>query len=207
MKLKKGVKRFVLVFIILVVAGLAICYLLFYNNKTVKKVKVLTTISEYGYELKDSKSSYYKKLFYQLQKVLKEKEVDEEKYAKILSQMFIADFYSLSDKLAKTDVGGSDFVHTSAMVDFLEKSEDTIYKYVENNLYGGRGQKLPTVKEVNVDSIEKESFTYGDVTDEEAYIVKLSWDYTDTSTSSGYQTDAILTFVHEDKKLSLVELQ
>lgn len=207
MKLKKGVKRFLAVFLILVISGLVIAYLLMYNTKTVKKVKVLTTIDDYGYELKDNKSTEYKKLFYKLQDILKEKKVDEEKYVKTISKMFIFDFYSLDDKLAKTDVGGSDFVHADALTDFLEKAEDTMYKYLESNIYGGRTQKLPTVKKVTIQSVEKTPFTYKDKTDDEAYVVKLTWEYTDTSTSNGYQTEATLTFVHEDKKLSLVELQ
>ena len=121
--------------------------------------------------------------------------------------MFIFDFYSLDNKLAKTDVGGSDFVHADVLTDFLEKAEDTMYKYLESNIYGGRTQKLPTVKKVTIQSVEKTPFTYKDKTDDEAYVAKLTWEYTDTSTSNGYQTEATLTFVHEDKKLSLVELQ
>lgn len=207
MKLKKGVKKFLITFLILIVVGLLTWYLLFYNNKSVTKVKVLTSIPEYGYELKDNKNKEYKNLFYELEKILKEDPVKEEEYVKTISKMFIIDYYSLSDKLAKTDVGGSDFVHTKARVDFFEKSEDTMYKYVESNLYGGRSQKLPTVKEVTIKNIEQTPFIYGDDTDEEAYTVDVEWVYTDTSTSNGYQTEAKLVFVHEDKKLSLVELK
>ena len=206
MRLKKGVRRF-LIFILIVLIGVGLYFYLRVDTKSVKKVKVLKTISGYGYKLKDTKSETYKKLFNSLSKTLKEKPVDEKKYVKTISKMFIVDFYSLSDKLAKTDVGGSEFVHSKALPDFLENAEDTMYKYVESNLYGGRKQKLPTVDEVVVESVEVEPFIYGDETDSDAYIVKVKWTYTDTSTSSGYQTDATLTFVHEDKKLSLVELQ
>lgn len=207
MKLKKGVKRLLLILTILIVGGLVAAYLLFYNEKPAKKVKVLNKIAGYGYELKDNKNQEYKKLFSELEKTLKEDPVDEEKYVRVISQMFIVDFYSLSDKLAKTDVGGAEFVHTAASVDFLEKAQDTIYKYVESNLYGDRNQQLPTVKEVTVKKVEKTPFTYNDNSDESAYTVEVEWTYTDTSTSNGYQTTATLVFVHEDKKLSLVELQ
>ena len=135
---------------------------------------------------------------------MKEKNVDEEEYVKIISKMFIIDFYSLSDKLAKTDVGGSDFVYSAVLADFLEKAQDTIYKYVESNLYGERAQKLPTVSEVKVESVEKMPFTHGEKVDEDAYTVKVSWSYTDTSTSNGYQDSATLTFIHDDKKMVLV---
>ena len=62
------------------------------------------------------------------------------------------------------------------------------------------------VKDITIDSIEKQSFTYGDTTDENAYIIKVSWDYTD-SQFSNYQKSATLVFIHEDIKLYLVELQ
>lgn len=207
MKLKKGVKRFLLIILILIIGGLIAAYLLLDNPKSTKKVKVLTSIPDYGYELKDNKNPEFKKLFYQLEKILKEDPVKEEEYVKTIAQMFIIDFYSLNDKLAKTDVGGAEFVHKNALVDFLEKSQDTIYKYVESNLYEDRSQSLPTVKEVTVKKVEKSPFTYGENSDEEAYTVEVEWEYTDTSTSNGYQTEATLVFVHEDKKLSLVELQ
>lgn len=204
MKLKKGVRRFLIVFIILVIVGLVASYLVFFEKKPKTKVKVLNEIKEYGYKLSDNKSEKYKKLFYNLEGILKEKNVDEEEYVKIISKMFIIDFYSLSDKLAKTDVGGSDFVYSAVLADFLEKAQDTIYKYVESNLYGERAQKLPTVSEVKVESVEKMPFTHGEKVDEDAYTVKVSWSYTDTSTSNGYQDSATLTFIHDDKKMVLV---
>jgi len=207
MKLKKGVKRLILILAIIIIGGLVAAYLFLYNEKPTKKVKVLNKIPSYGYELKDNKNPEYKKLFYELEKILKEKTIDEEKYVKTIAQMFIVDFYSLNDKLAKTDVGGAEFVHAEALVDFLEKAQDTIYKYVESNLYGNRTQSLPTVKEVTIKKVEKAPFTYDENSDELAYTVDLEWTYTDTSTSNGYQTEATLIFVHEDKKLSLVELQ
>lgn len=208
MKLKKGAKRLLMLLLVIIIVALVAAYLLLYDSKKpAKKVKVLNKIPEYGYELKDNKTEAYKEAFHQLEKILKEDPVDEEKYVKKIAEMFILDFYTLNDKLAKTDVGGADFVHQEAVVDFLEKAQDTMYKYLESNLYDERTQKLPTVKEVTIKSVEKSPFTYKEKVDDEALIVKASWEYTDTSTSNGYQTEATLTFVHEDKKISLVELQ
>ena len=67
--------------------------------------------------------------------------------------MFIVDFYSLSDKTAKTDVGGVDIVYPDILNNFLENAEDTFYKYVESNVYNNRKQSLPTVNTVTVDNI------------------------------------------------------
>ena len=120
--------------------------------------------------------------------------------------MFIVDFYSLSDKTAKTDVGGVDIVYPDILNNFLENAEDTFYKYVESNVYNNRKQSLPTVNTVTVDNIEKTSFTYNDTIDENAYKVKVSWDYTDEEFAN-YQKEANLVFVNKDKKLYLVELK
>ncbi len=205
MKLKKGIRRFLtLLFIILV--GVGIYFYLTYGETKKPKVKVVSSIPGYGYKLSNNKSKEYKKLFAKLKKILDEDPVDEKKYVKTISKMFIVDFYSLSDKVAKTDVGGVDFVHKDEKTDFLEKAQDTMYKYLENNLYGGRNQKLPSVKKVTIEKVSQDKFEYGETSDEEAYIVDCSWEYKEGS-PSGYQDEAKLTFVHEGKKLSLVELK
>ena len=206
MKLKKKVKRCLLIGGIFIVAGasLLLYQTTFKSKPTIKKATVLTEIKEYGYTLKSNKSKSYKKEFNNLAELLKKDKVDEEEYAKELTKLFVLDFYTLSDKVANTDVGGTDFVHTDAKNNFLEKAEDTIYKYVENNMYGGRKQDLPTVKEVKIDNVENTSFTIDKVTDDKAYQVTASWTY---DSENDYQNKAIFTFVHEDKKLSLVEMK
>lgn len=207
MKLKKSVKRVLTVLVVLIVSIFIVWYLFYSDKKVAKKVKVLSKIDEYGYELTDSHSKEYEDLFYKLEKVLKKDDVNYEEYATTISKMFIFDYYSLNDKVAKTDVGGVSFVHSQALTDFLENSENTMYKYVESNLYGGRKQSLPTVSEVVVDNVETGEFEYLDISDSEAYFVKVHWSYTDKATSDGYQDEASLVFVHEDKKLSLAQLK
>ena len=120
--------------------------------------------------------------------------------------MFIYDFYSLNDKTAKTDVGGVDFVYSEITDNFLENAEDTYYKYVESNIYNDRKQALPIVSDITIDSVEKTEFAYGKKTDAEAYKVNVSWGYTE-SAFDDYQKKAELIFIHDDKKLCLVELQ
>ena len=115
------------------------------------------------------------------------------------------DFYTLDDKLANTDVGGIDFVHTNAKTNFLEKSEDTVYKFVKNDIYGNRNQDLPEVTDITVDNIDSIEYTIGtDFTDDSAYQVEVSIKYKE---DMNYPTKATLTFVHEDNKLSLVEVE
>ena len=205
MKLKKSVKIVLVVAILLIGAGLFfIAYDSFAPKKAAKTATVVNQIEKYGYTLKSTRNDTYKDMFQDLQNILNSDEVDEEAYLEQISKMFVYDFFNLSDKLANTDVGGIDFVYSSAKTNFLEKAEDTVYKYVESDIYGNRDQELPVVDSVNVDNIETVSYTIGtDVTDDNAYQVSLSWTY---KKDLGYQTAAILTFVHEDNKLALVEM-
>ena len=131
MKLKKKAKLTIIgVALILIIALAAIIAINFMPKKEkVKEIKVLKSIDEYGYELKDNKTKKYKELFKQLEDILRKDEVNQEEYAKKVAEMFVYDFYSLEDKVAKTDVGGVDFVHPDALDNFLLNAEDTYYKY------------------------------------------------------------------------------
>ena len=205
MKLKKKVKVILILAIILIVTGVGF---LAYESIKPKKVRTATVeneIPEYGYTLKSTRNDRYKKMFQELKEILDKKEVDEKAYLEQISKMFIMDFYTLDDKLANTDVGGIDFVHSDAKTNFLEKSEDTVYKYVENDIYGNRKQTLPEITDVTVENIENIEYTIGtDFTDANAYQVEVSIKYKE---DMDYPTKATLTFVHEDNKLSLVEVE
>ena len=206
MKLKKKPKIMLITIVLLIVLGIAgtVIYKN-YSKKEVKEVKVLKTIDAYGYDLKDNKSKKYKEMFKELEEILLKDAVNEEDYVKKIAEMFIYDFYSLSDKTAKTDVGGVEFVHPDALENFLLNAEDTYYKYVESNLYGERNQALPLVDTVTIDSCLSTEYVYNDKK-AEAYEIKASWTYTEDAYSS-YQKTATLIFIKEDIKYYLVELQ
>lgn len=208
MKLKKNIKRLIIILIIIIAlaAGIFVVSKLMPKKEVIKEAKVLNTIDDYGYILKDNKSKNYQALFKELIKILEKEEVDEQLYVSKLSEMFIVDFYSLADKSAKTDVGGVDIVHPDVLSNFLTNAENTFYKYVESNIYNNREQSLPEVGTVTVETVEKTPYTYNNVTDENAYSVKVNWTYTEEEFST-YQKQATLTFVHQDKKLYLVELK
>lgn len=211
MKLKKKTKR-TLIILLLIVLFAVLGFLVYKNfsssKSEVKETKIVSKIDKYGYKLKDNKPAAYKKMFKELEEILNAKTVDEEKYVQKISEMFIYDFYSLDDKTAKTDVGGVDFVHPDALENFLVNAQDTYYKYVENDIYKDRTQKLPIVDadKIEVQTPEKTPFAYGEKTDEQAYKVPVTWNYTDTSFNT-YQKSAVLIFVHDGIKLELVELQ
>lgn len=207
MKLKRGPKiaLIIAVLLLLIAGGVALFIMLKPKTQNVKEVKILNTIEKYEYSLKDTKPKRYKALFRELEKILKTKEVDEEAYLHKITEMFIYDFYSLADKSTKTDVGGLDFVHPNAIQNFLVNAEDTYYKYVENNIYDDRTQKLPEVGEVVINATTKTTFIYNN-TEYEAYKVNVGWDYTSEEFST-YQKHAALIFIKDDIKLHLVELK
>ena len=206
-KLKKKPKVILTIILIIVLIAVGTYSYHCYTSKTkIKETKVVSKIPKYGYELKSNKSAAYKKLFQELKDILSEDNVNEKKYVQTISKMFILDFYSLGDHNAKTDVGGVDFVQSSTLENFVTNAEDTIYKYVESDIYGQRKQDLPIVDKISVGKVEQTEFTYGDTTDDKAYSVKLNWTYKDENIAEGYQNEATLTFVHDGKKLVLVEL-
>jgi len=210
MKLKKKVKRFLIIIVILLIiaAGGVGALIYFKNQKTpeVPEVKIVNEVDKYDYKLKENKTSTYKKMFEELKKILKEEKVDEEAYAKKVAEMFIYDFYSLNDKAAKTDIGGVDFVYSGVLENFLQNAQDTYYKYVESNIYNERKQSLPVVTNITINGIEQKEFAYGDQTDPAAYVINVSWSYTDDQFAN-YQKSATLVLIHDDIKLSIVELQ
>ena len=207
MKLKKKVKRLLL---LIIIVGLGLGGYYVYKNigkkEEVKEIKVINKIDKYGYQLKENKPSKYKNFFEELKEILNEENVNEEDYVKKISEMFIYDFYSLSDKTAKTDIGGTDFVYNEILENFLQNAQDTYYKYVESNVYNNRKQSLPTVSNITIEKVENTKFEYNNKYDDKAYEVDISWDYTDNQFSS-YQKKATLVFIHDGEKLSLVELQ
>lgn len=206
MKLKKKPKIIITLVALLLIAALAIVLVISFKpkEKKVTEVKVLKSIDEYGYQLKNNKTKKYKDMFKELEDILRADTVDEEAYAKKISEMFVYDFFSLEDKAAKTDVGGVEFVHPNAVANFLLNAEDTYYKYVESNIYGERKQELPAVDKVTVESIEKSEFAWNNAI-HEAYEVKLSWTYTNEKFVD-YQKTALVILIKSDLNYYVVQI-
>ena len=84
MKLKKKPKILMIgVALLLVIALVIVLAINFWpQEQKVKEVKVLKSIDEYGYQLKDNKTKKYKDMFKELEDILRADTVDEEAYAK-----------------------------------------------------------------------------------------------------------------------------
>lgn len=164
----------------------------------------IDTIEKYNYNLKTNENSYYKSLFKELKHELNKKNIDEEKYATIISKMFLTDFLSLNQTINANDIGGTEFVYSDYKETFIKKAKDTIYSYVESNIYGKRKQELPEVKEVKIKNTKKSSYTSSKINDEEAYYIECEIIY---KKDLGYQKNASLILVHNNEKLEIVSMK
>ena len=172
----------------------------------VVETQVVDKLDEYGYYLTDHNTDYYKKKYNELKDLLSSDKVDEEKYATLISELFVIDFYDLNSKLSKKDVGGVQFVAKDYQETFVKTATDMdgIYYYVKSDLYGDRKQELPEIKNVEVLKTTKEAFKFDKLNDSNAYKVVLTVDY---KKDLGYPKTVTLVLVHTGKKLEIVEVK
>lgn len=200
---RKMVVLYFVVIIILLLAAWIIIAKPFNSNKKVQETKVVDKLDKYGYSINENATKYCKELFKDLKKTLNSDKVNEEEYAKLVSKLFLADYFTLDNKVSKNDVGGVQFVYQSYQDSFMKLSTEQVYKYVESNIYGNRKQDLPIVKNVEVTDIMNGEFEYGEETDEKAFIVELAIEY---EKDMGYQSNATITLIHKDNKLEIAKM-
>lgn len=168
-----------------------------------KTVEVLDTVDEYGYTLDENDSKYFKEVFKELKKNLESKEMNEEEYATQIAKLFVIDFYSLDYATSKNDIGGVQFIYNEYQESFIHKAKDTIYKYVENDLYDKREQELPVVTSVEVTDIFQETREFDAINDDDAYVVTVRVTY---EKDLGYPTECTLILVHRNNILEIASL-
>ena len=133
--------------------GLGVLKLFMPNEKEKREenvTNVISNIDEYGYSLDDRDTDYMKEVFKDLEKTLKEKDVNYEDYAKNLAKLFVIDFYTLNNKINKYDVGSLEYIYSESVNDFKNKAMATIYSDVMDNTYKDRIQELPEITSVEV---------------------------------------------------------
>ena len=176
-----------------------------YNTFIKPKVaeKKLISLDLYGYTLTNRHSSLYKGIFKDLEKALNADSINYSEYAKLISELFVIDVFSLNNKNTSTDIGGLEFIHKDLRENFKENLGSSLYKNVESNLDGKRTQKLPEVKDVRVDNIVETKFTYNKI-EYDGYLVDVSWDY---EVDLGYEKSLKLTLIKDNGKLFIVKGQ
>lgn len=204
--MKKNYDRWLIIIIIvtfIVLLGL-------YAKNTIKAKNIQNTNNEvvekiegYNYSVKSNSSDLYKRKFSELKSILEDSK-DEEKYVKLLAELFIIDFYTLDGKANNNDIGGLDFVLPDIKENFMLKANETIYKYIENTTYGENNAELPIVNETEIVDLKNISYKYNKTIDKKAYEIKVKFNY---EKDLGYEKEKTLYFVHNDNKLFLVEIK
>ena len=191
---KKG--AFVLISILILVC-IVLYLILFHFIKA--ETKIIDEIKKYGYTLDDRDTQLMQGIFSSLKDELNKSEVDYEKYAEYLSELFIVDLYTIDNKLNKYDVGGAEYVHPDHVNNYILKVEDTMYRYLEESTT--RKDKMPEVSKISVKEINEDSYTYGEK-NYDAYVVTLNWEY---QKDLGYDKQGIITLINDKDKLYVVE--
>lgn len=176
----------------------------FKPKKTAVETKVLDSLDDYGYSLSDKDTDVFKDEYNILKDILNEKKIDEEKYAEQVARMFVMDLYTISTKVNKLDIGGSEYFYIDKVSMYELKVMDTLYANLLDNTYGDRTQELPTVSSVETIAVEKGTYMVG-AEEKEAYIVKVKWTYVK---DMGYDSIGTVILCKEnDKRISVVEYQ
>lgn len=201
--MKKRNKIILFIVIILLVVGASIfCYLKFVKkDDNVNKVTNIEEIDKFGYTLKSNATETYKKEYEILKTNLKSTDINEEEYVKSVAKLFIIDLYTISNKINKYDVGGTEFVYPDSLENYKVNVEDTLYKYVEDNSNNSRTQSLPEVSEVQITDFKKVKYKVSN-TELDAYEVALKWSYV---VDMGYESEGSVIILEKDNKYYVVE--
>ena len=205
-------KKKLLICFILVVAivGGYFVYINFIAEKQVSAPKVVDEIKKFNYVVNENDTKLFKKTFKELKDVLSKKEVDNKKYAEVISKLFVIDFFNLENKTSKNDVGGVQFVYNSYKTDFVDYARDGIYKQVANSIDSKKNTSLPQVTSVKITKTDTvvpssvfEHEDFANETEANAYEIGIEWEY---KNGTGFQKKAVITVVKDGDKLSIAKM-
>ncbi|MBQ6840694.1 MAG: hypothetical protein IJO63_01070 [Bacilli bacterium] len=195
---KRKKKKGLIALLCIMIVACVVIYLIIANIGK-SSSKVVDEIASYGYTLDNRDTELMQDVFNKLKKELNEEDVNYEKYAEYLSELFIIDLYTLDNKLNKYDVGGAEYIYPDHKANFKLKVGDTLYRYLEDE--SDRKQKLPEVSEITVNEIEETTFKYQE-NEYEAYNIVVDWKY---KNDLGYDTSAKVVLFKVEDKLFIAE--
>lgn len=190
----------ILVLILLIIAAIVALNIL-KDDTPVENVKVVDSIDDFEYTLDDRDTELMKNIYDELKVVLEADEIDYERYAELLAELFVVDLFTMNNKVNRYDVGSTEYVYPSSVDNFKTNVEDTIYKTMENNYDGKRVQELPEVSSIDNVFAQVSTFTIGEE-EQVSFVVNLNWSYV---SDLGYDNTAQITLVQLDEKLYVVE--
>lgn len=197
--MKKRIFLFLMILLFVYSLGGIIYLKYIYVSPNEPVIKNLDSILGYDYVLRSNASSLYKTEFNILKENL-EGDINEEEYLKSVSKLYIIDLYSMRDKLNKYDIN-TDFIYEQNVLNYKLNLQDTLYKYLEDNSDGKRGQELPSVSSVDVIDIKDTTFKIGN-NNVNAKEVSLKWEY---DKDLGYDNKGTLVLVKENNLYYIVE--
>ena len=169
------------------------------ESKPKVETKIISNIEKYGYTLDDRDTKYMKETFKELESILNIDEINKEEYAKVLSKLFIIDFYTLSNKINKYDVGSLEYILNDKVEMFKNKAMDTIYSDIIDNTYKDRVQELPEITNVEILEIKKSKFELNKE-EKESYKITLKFSY---KKDLGYDKEGTLHIIENNNKLEI----
>ncbi len=201
MKKKYKILLIVIIILIIVIIAAIIAFKFLKGSEPAEPVKVVDSIDNFDYTLDDRDTELMKNTYNELKTVLSSDEIDYEKYAEILSKLFVIDLFTMDNKVNRYDVGSTEYVYPDSVDNFKTNVEDTIYKSMENNSDGKRRQDLPEVSSIDNTSVETSTFTIGEE-EHESFVVNINWSYV---SDLGYDDNATITLIELNEKLYVVE--
>lgn len=201
MKKKYKILLIVIIVLIIVIIATIVAFKFLKGSEPAEPVKVVDRIDNFDYTLDDRDTELMKNTYNELKTVLSSDEIDYEKYAEILSKLFVIDLFTMDNKVNRYDVGSTEYVYPDSVDNFKTNVEDTIYKSMENNSDGKRKQDLPEVSSIDNTSVETSTFTIGEE-EHESFVVNINWSYV---SDLGYDDNAIITLIELNEKLYVVE--
>lgn len=201
MKKKYKILLIVIIILIIVIIATIVAFKFLKGSEPAEPVKVVDSIDNFDYTLDDRDTELMKNTYNELKTVLSSDEIDYEKYAEILSKLFVIDLFTMDNKVNRYDVGSTEYVYPDSVDNFKTNVEDTIYKSMENNSDGKRRQDLPEVSSIDNTSVETSTFTIGEE-EHESFVVNINWSYV---SDLGYDDNAIITLIELNEKLYVVE--
>lgn len=202
MRKKYKIELTIIVILILLTICLGVSEMFLHEEKPKEQnvTNIISNINDYGYTLDDRDTDYMKEEFKKLEETLNRSEVDYKSYAESLSKLFVIDFYTLSNKINKYDVGSLEYILASQADNFKNKAMDTIYGDLIDNTYKDRIQTLPEITNVEVLSIDEETIKVDDK-ELEGYKVTLEYTYRE---DLGFDTKGTIELAKINHKLEIV---
>lgn len=199
--MRKRYKRPLFIFAILIILIMALMvYKQFNKNEGPSEIKVVDSIENFSYTLDARDTNLMKENYEELKSVLKEKDINYEDYALVVTKLFVIDLFTIDNKLNKYDVGGTEYIYPSALDNFKLNVQNTLYKKLESNKEK-RKQKWPIVKSILNSDVTSDKYTINDQ-EKDCYVVSLTWDYEE---NLGYDDKAKITLIKEKDTLYIVE--